>query len=87
MALTEQQRSAARRAAGRMLEKTYPTLTRELRRMYDDNPRYRVQWGKKYNARRTEQIRMDIAGQFPKQYSEFLKEEEAKYEQPSAHSE
>lgn len=73
--LTEAQRSAARRAAGRRIERKHPFLLRELRKYYDQ-PKFRDAWGNRFDARRTEQIRSDIIEQYPAEYKEFLKEEE-----------
>lgn len=79
--LTEKQRSAARRRAGRRLERSHPFMLRELRKYYDQ-PKYEELWGDKFNARRTEQIRSDIIGQYQEQYKTFLKEEEAREREP-----
>lgn len=75
IALTEAQRSAARRAAGRRIERKHPQMLRDLRSYYDQ-PKYRKRWGDHFNARRTEAIRADIISAFKQQYAEFLKEEE-----------
>lgn len=75
--LTEQQRSAARRAAGLRIEREHMPLVRKLR-LYYDQPKYRERWGVKYNARRTEAIRSDIIKAYKARYKEILKEEEAK---------
>lgn len=74
--LTEKQRSAARRKAGRRLELKHTHVLRELRKYYD-RPKFHAQWGEKFNARRTEQIRSDMIEQYPQEYKEILKEEEA----------
>lgn len=74
--LTEQQRSAARRKAGRRLELKHTYTLRELRRYYN-SPKFHELWGEKFNARRTEQIRSDMIEQYPQEYKEILKEEEA----------
>lgn len=67
-------RSRARRRAGFRLEKAHPVLTREYRRGYD-TPSYRARWGKKFHARRTEQIRADLIRKYPREYEKLLQEE------------
>lgn len=75
MKLTEAQRSAARRIAGRRLERAHPFMLRELRQYYG-RQQYRDEWGDHFNARRTEQVRAEIQAAYPEQYRAFLKEEE-----------
>lgn len=67
-------RSKARRRAGFRLEKRWPGVARELRHKYDTSS-YRARWGKSYYARRTEQIRSDLAQRWPGMYDKYLQEE------------
>jgi hypothetical protein len=67
-------RSKARRRAGFRLEKRYPGVARELRHKYD-TPSYRSRWGKSYYARRTEQVRKDLAERYQPVYDKLLQEE------------
>ena len=81
--LSEAQRSAARRAAGRRIEKAHPYLLRELRSYYNQ-PKYQKLWGDHFNARRTEAIRSDIISKNLDQYQQFLKEEEERARTPKS---
>lgn len=67
-------RSKVRRRAGFRLEKAHPIKSRELRKAYD-TPEWRVKWGLRFHASRTEQIRADLAGLYQSEYKKYLKEE------------
>jgi hypothetical protein len=71
---TERQRSKARRAAGKRLERRHPYFTRDLRRLYDEDKKIDHK-DKKYEARRVEWIRADLSYTYPEEYATYLKEE------------
>lgn len=72
---SEQQRSKARRLAGRRLEKAHLPDVRQLRLAYNASEKSKSEPTKKYLARRTEWIRADLGYMYQDEYTRYFTQE------------
>jgi hypothetical protein len=74
MKTSEQIRSAARRRAGKRLERRHPLLTAQLTQLYNDDKKL-IKHTPRFATRRSEWVRADLQSKYATEYKQYLQEE------------